>query len=197
MKALSKISLGIVMLVLLPCFASAQAVNTSASAQQTLLSQLQALQQELASLEATIGALINAATSGGSIPVTGMTGIPASTMTPPLSPRIFAPDITTASVVPFGIDPAFELQQLITAPIATSTFTLPTTGPTTYTSVAPAVQGTSSVTPTYDATVHTACQTPGATLVVTGGFQCGAICMAVPGSILSCINGTWQLPLTL
>ncbi len=53
---------------LMPLAASAQVVNTNTSAavQQSFLTQLKSLQQELAALEATIGAMISAASGGSS-----------------------------------------------------------------------------------------------------------------------------------
>jgi len=66
MKKLFLTALCSAALAFLPVVAFAQVVNTSASVQQSFLSELQSLQQQLAALEATIDAMIVAA--GGSLP---------------------------------------------------------------------------------------------------------------------------------
>ena len=65
MKIFAKASIALVALFAVPLLASAQVVNTSASTQQSFLSELQSLQQELSALAATIDAMITAA--GGTV----------------------------------------------------------------------------------------------------------------------------------
>jgi hypothetical protein len=84
--------IGIIALLLVPFFASAQVVSSSLSTQQSFLAELQALQQELSALAATVSAMIAAA--GG----TASSAAPsiASLAGPSLSSLITTPTIPSA-----------------------------------------------------------------------------------------------------
>jgi hypothetical protein len=116
-------------MLVLPCLASAQAVNTSASVQQSFVTELQSLQQELASLESTINAMIAAAGGTASSSISTSAAVSSNTPSTPPLPEIALPSIgeslNTSPDFP-GEDLSSLLLQTIAAIAPTSTFTVAT-----------------------------------------------------------------------
>ena len=107
------------MLVCAPLLASAQVVNTSASIQQSFLTELQSLQQQLASLEATINAMIIAA--GGSLPSS------SATLSNNSLPSIALPPVRTTLLPPTDLSGDMLTNSLLQAIAPASTTVLLTT----------------------------------------------------------------------
>ena len=103
-------------LIFAPILASAQAVNTSATVQQSFLSELQSLQKQLAALEATIDAMIVAA--GGSLP-SALAGTANSS-----SPSAALPHVQTTLLPPSNLSGAMLTDSLLQAIAPASTTVL-------------------------------------------------------------------------
>ena len=124
MKISTKVIVAFTILLTLPLLASAQ-VNTSVATQQTFLTQLQALQQELAALAATINAMITAAggTPASIAPSTASSNTSGSLL--PLTAPSIANQLRLGGLfVLDGSDTDFssQLLQAIVPSVSTTTF---------------------------------------------------------------------------
>jgi hypothetical protein len=126
MKKIAQVAIGVAATALVPLGAHAQTVpfNTSSTIQQSFLAELQSLQQELASLEATVSAMIVAA--GGSLPPATAPSTAASQPSSPALPAI-TPTTLTPSGSLSGEGLTSALLQAITPATTTASFANPAT----------------------------------------------------------------------
>jgi hypothetical protein len=117
MKIIAKATVVLAMLLSIPLLASAQAFNTSTVTQQSFLTELQSLQQELSALAATINAMIVAVGGTVSSP-TAISPTTSSSILPLILPTI----IGGLPINESSGDISSQLLQAIIPSVSTTTF---------------------------------------------------------------------------